>query len=251
MKLSHKILKLFISIVLIIPLAGCFKGELFIDIHPNGSATFAGSYGLNSQAKMLLGMQGQNIEEQFFDPNSDDESIRTSRWVEGEYEWVKYERDLQDFDEVNNTLNQGDLFNHFSLTRTKGLFQNQYILDAEIDFSPSDGTTTDPTGMSASNMIDFRFLARMPGTIQGNNGLMDINDPNLLIWTINIDGVTPIYAKSVTWNYLNIGLMAGVFLLLAILAIVLIVFLVLSRNKSRAVSLQDLDLSDSSVKEKE
>ena len=251
MRSSKKILKLVICLILIIPLAGCFKGEFFVDIHPNGTATVAGSYGLNSQAKMLMGMQGENIEEQFFDLNSDGESTRTSKWVDGEYEWVKVERDFDTIDEVNNSFQEVEILDHFLLTRKTGLFQNQIILDAEFDLSSTEGAATDSLGFSTSDMINFRFLARMPGTIQEKNGLTDINDPNLIVWTVNIDGITPIYAKSVTWNYLNIGLIVVGFLLLAILAIVLIVLLVLRRNKSQAVSSPDSGPSVISVDEKE
>jgi len=251
MKLPHKIFKLVICLALIIPLAGCFKGEFLIDVHPNGSATVAGSYGLNTEAKLLLGMQGENLEEQLFDLNTNGETARTSRWVDGEYEWVKVERDFDTIDEVNYNFQEVEILDHFLITRKTGLFRNQIILDAEFDFSSPEGTETDFMGFLASDMINFRYLARMPGSIQETNGLMDINDPNLLVWTINFDGVTPIYAKSVTWNYLNIGLVAAGILLLTILAIVLIVLVILSRKKSVAGNSTDLDPSVSSVNEKD
>jgi len=246
-----KILKLVISLGFIIPLAGCFKGEFFIDIHPNGSATVAGSYGLNSEAKMLLGMQGVNIEDQLFDLNTVDESARTSRWIDGDYEWVKVERDFKTLEEVNISFQDMEILDHFSLTRKTGVFQNQIILDAEFDFTSTEGTSTDSLGFSASDMINFRFLARMPGSILETNGLIDINDPGLLVWTINFDGVTPIYAKSVTWNYLNIGLIVAGILLFAILAIVVIVLMVLKSKKSLTVDSPDLEPSVSSADNKD
>lgn len=251
MRSTIKILKLVICLALIIPLAGCFKGEFFVDIHPNGSATVAGSYGLNSQAIMFLGMQDVNIEEQLFDIESEAEFTRTSRWVDGEYEWVKVERDFDSIHEVNNSFQEVEILDHFLLTRKTGFFQNQIILDVEFDFSSPDGTMPDFLGISASDMINFRFLARMPGSVQETNGLMDINDPNLLVWTINFDGVTPIYAKSVTWNYLNIGLISAGFVLLAILVIVLFVLFFLTRIKSQTVPSQELSPSVSSVNEKD
>jgi len=247
MKLSQRILKLFICLALIIPLAGCFKAEFFVDIHPNGSATFAGSYGLNSEAKMLLSMQGMDIEEQLVNLNADDESARYSRWVDGDYEWVKVEQDFETIEEVNDSFQDIGLLNHFSLTRKTGLLQNQFILDAEFDFSSTEGTSTDSLGFSASDVINFRFVARMPGSVQETNGLIDINDTSLLVWTINIDGVTPIQAKSVTWNFLNIGLIVAGIFLLAILAIVVIVLIVLKRKKSLAADSPDLDPSVSSA----
>lgn len=251
MKSSHKLLKLVICLFLTIPLAGCFKGEFFVDIHPNGSATVAGSYGLNTEAKLLLGMQGENLEEQLFDLNTNGETARTSRWVDGEYEWVKVERDFETLEEVNKSFQEVEIIDHFSLTRKTGLFQNQFILDAEFDFSTTEGTSTDSLGFSASDMINFRFLARLPGSVIETNGLKDINDPNLLVWTINIDGVSPIHAKSVTWNYLNIGLIAAGFFLLAILFILLFVLFILTRIKSQTVPSQDFVPTVSSVSEKE
>lgn len=251
MKLSNKFIKLLVCFVLTLPLAGCFKAEIFVDIHPNGSSTVAGSVGLNSQAKAFLSMGGENIEEELFGLNSNDESTRTSRWVDGEYEWVKIERDFETIEELNNAVKDSESLDHFYITRKTGLFQNQIILDGEFDLSSTGESEIDFLGLLTSDMINIRFLARMPGTIQEHNGLTDINDPNMLVWTLNFDGVTSIHAKSVTWNYLNIGLIAAGFLLLAILVIVLIVLLVIRRNKSLAVTSLDLDPSVSSVNEKD
>ncbi len=80
---------------------------------------------------------------------------------------------------------------------------------------------------------------------------MDINDPSLLVWTINFEGVTPIHAKSVTWNYLNIGLIFGGILLLTLVAILVIVLVILRRNKLVAEPASDLDPSVSPINDKD
>lgn len=242
MKSTHKILNLVICLILVLPLAGCFKGEISLDIHPDGSATLGGSYGLNQQAKILLNMQGSDLAGDLFGVDLTDASVRASSWVDGDYEWVKAETDLKDIDEVNSIINQAEFFKHFALIRKTGIFQNQIFLAAEVDFSSTEGTTGDLLGLSASDLIDFRFLARMPGKILEKNGVTDINDPNLIVWNINVDGITPIYAKSVTWNYLNIGLFAaGIILFILLIILLIVLLLVRKRKKSMAESLPGAD----------
>ncbi len=246
MKTSNKVIQILLSIFVLLPLAGCFKGEVSLDIHPNGSVTFGGSYGLTRKAKLLLNMGNSGIEEEIFGLNPGDEDVRTSMWVDGDYEWVKAEIDFESFDKVNTAFKDVDFLNHFSLSKKKGLFQDQIILDAEINFS-SDEVAPSLMGFSVGDLVDVRFIVRMPGEIQEKNGMADINDPNRIIWQIDFSRITPIHAKSVTWNYLNIGIIAAGALLCFILLIILIVFLIHQKQKkSLTVPSSDTETPDQS-----
>ena len=214
MKATIKILKILLYFLIVPLLTGCFRGEIMLDIHPDGSATIGGSYGVTSEAKLLLSMQGFDFHDVLFGDKLNDD-FRSSSWVEGNYEWVKVERDYQSFDEVIDAFKMA---NDFTLTQKKGLFQNRITLNVVFDLSANNNESLEIMGMDMipSDMLGFRFLARLPGTIKQKNGIIDIYDPNLIAWNLDTGGTTHIYAESVSWNYLNIGVFAvGILLIIA------------------------------------
>jgi hypothetical protein len=113
------------------------------------------------------------------------------------------------------------LFNHFSLTRKPGIFQNEFILDAELAALDTD-IPSDNSGIDPYAFIEMSFSARLPGKLTEANGFVDKNDPNLVVWNVEGYQTVSVKTRSVTWNWLNIfGILIGglLFVLLGIYAL--------------------------------
>lgn len=216
-----------VSFILSFALTGCFKGNVSVDIKSNGSGIVSFSFGMTQQAKALVSSQDSNFTQGIEQVMSiGDEStptdVNVTRWVDGDYEWAKVEKEFGSLDEINKVqiLNEG-LFNHFSLTRKRGILQDEFILDAELDALNSD-IPSDNSGVDPSAFIVMSFSASLPGKIVESNGLVDVNNPNRIVWNAEGNQPVSVKARSVTWNWLNIfGIIAVgfLFVLLVLLGI--------------------------------
>jgi hypothetical protein len=198
-------------------LSGCIKGNIAVDIKPNGSGIVSISFGMTQQAKALISSQGtnplQDIEQSMSDGSgSTPTDVKVTKWMEGDYEWTKAEKEFKNLDEINKVILNRSLFNHFSLTRKRGIFQDEFILDAELDALNTD-IPSDDSGIDPSAFIEMSFSTRLPGKITETNGFVDANDPNLVVWNVEGYQTVSVKARSVTWNWLNIfGILVGGFL---------------------------------------
>ena len=138
--------------------------------------------------------------------------VKVTKWMEGDYEWTKAEKEFKSLDEINKVVLNRELFNHFSLTRKRGIFQDEFILDAELDALNTD-IPSDNSGIDPFAFIEMSFSTRLPGKLTETNGFVDANDPNLVVWNAEGYQTVSVKARSVTWNWLNIfGILAGGFL---------------------------------------
>lgn len=207
----------FFLIILSFGLSGCFKGNISVDVKANGSGIVSIAFGMTQQAKALISSQGtnplQDIEQSMSDESGNvPTDVKVTRWTEGDYEWTKAEKEFKSLDEINKVILNRSLFNHFSLTRKRGIFQDEFILDAELDALNSD-IPSDNSGIDPSAFIEMSFSARLPGKITETNGFVDTNDPNLVVWNVEGYQTVSVKARSVTWNWLNIfGILTGGFL---------------------------------------
>lgn len=216
-KCKRIVLLFFILFIFSFGLSGCFKGNILVEIKSNGSGVVSIAIGLTQQAKSLLASQGvnplQEIEESMSDESGNiSADVKVTKWMDGDYEWAKAEREFKNLDEINEVILNRTLFDHFSLSRKRGVFQDRFILDAKINALnsdiPSDDSIIDPYAF-----IDMSFSAKFPGKIKEANGFVDTNDPNLITWNVEGYQSVSVNATSVTWNWLNIsGISICVFL---------------------------------------
>jgi hypothetical protein len=191
-------------------LSGCFKGEIAVDVKSNGSSVMSIAAGMTSEAKSLAYSNGGNLTQDIQQSLADEgtvsvNDITVTTWRDGDYEWAKAEREFKTLDELQRVMMNRDLFNRFSLTRKRGIFQDEFILDAELDALNDDGSFNNEFGMDPSAFIDMKFSARLPGEIVESNGFADINDPNLIVWSVEGNQPVSVRARSVVWNWLNIS----------------------------------------------
>lgn len=198
-------------------LTGCFKGNFSVDVKPNGSGVVSVSFGMTQQAKALSSSQGtnplQDIEQSLSNGSGvAPTDVTVTNWMEGDYQWTKAEKKFKSLDEINKVALDRSLFNNFSLIRKRGVFQDEFILDAELG-ALFDDLPYDNSGIDPSAFIEMNFSARLPGKLIEANGFIDANDPNLIVWNVEGYRTVSVRASSVTWNWLNIfGILAGVFL---------------------------------------
>jgi hypothetical protein len=179
---------------------------------------------MTQQAKALIDSQSanpfQNMKKTLADATGATQDVQLTTWIDGDYEWAKVEKGFSNLDEVSKILkNDKGLFNNFSLIRKRGIFQDEFILEAE--FAPLNNSTSsrNDSGVDPSAFIQMSFSARLPGKIIETNGLRDINDPNRIVWNMQSKQSVAISARSTTWNWINIFITAGFLLLLGVVAI--------------------------------
>lgn len=204
-----------VAFISIFGLTGCFKGDISVDIKANGTGLVSVAFGMTQQAKALVANQGENPFQDMRQSMSDGSGntptdVNVTKWMDGDYEWQKAEKEFKSLDEINAVMANKSLFNKFSLTRKRGIFQDEFILDAEFDALNSD-MPADDSGVDPSAFIEMSFTARMPGNIVETNGFSDINDANRLVWNMASNQTVSIFARSTSWNWLNIfGILVGV-----------------------------------------
>jgi hypothetical protein len=207
-------------------LAGCVKGDISVDVRENGTGVLSVSLGLTQQAKALLSSQGstplQMLEQSMSNgPDSTSADVKIDRWTEGDYEWVKAEKEFKTLAEINADMLKRPLFKHFSLSRRRGVIQDEFILDAELDALNAD-MPTDYGSPDAAGIGEINFSARLPGSITETNGFSDAKDPRHFLWSMQSNQTVPIRMRSLVWNWGNIlGMLVvgAVFVALGIFAV--------------------------------
>lgn len=212
--INRTIVYCFIAFITTIGLTGCFKGDISVDIKANGTGLVSVAFGMTQQAKALVANQGENPFQDMRQSVSDGSGntptdVNVTKWMDGDYEWQKAEKEFKSLDEINAVMTNKALFNKFSLTRNRGIFQDEFILDAEFDALNSD-MPADDSGVDPSAFIEMSFSVKMPGEIMETNGFSDLNDANRLVWNMASNQTVSIFARSTSWNWLNIfGILVG------------------------------------------
>jgi hypothetical protein len=225
-----------ISTLMLTGLAGCFKSEVAMDVKSSGAGTISVSAGMTQQAQTFASDMGKNPLDGLEENLSTRigmalTGIEVKRWKEGEYDWVGVTKTFGSLEEINQLMGSSTLFNRFSLTRKRGILQDEFILDAEL---PALGGAVPPEYLlvDMSEYMQMNFSARLPGTILETNGAADANDPNRMVWKVPLDKPVSIKARSLAWNWLNvIGIAAAVLILAAAGISALAVFIIRKRKK--------------------
>jgi hypothetical protein len=225
-----------VLLMVVVGTSGCFKADISVTLKANGSGILGVAVGVTQQAKALLSSQGgddplKSLQDQLSQQGGQKaEDVAVTKWVDGDYEWMKAERPFRNLDEINALMGQNQMFNRFSLTRNRGFLQDEYVLDAELnkinDKMPGGGEGIN-LDIDPAAFIGIKFTAVLPGKIVESNGFADAENPHQLSWTAQGNQVVPIQAKAVVWNWLVILVLLlgiGLILALGIAALVLFVF---------------------------
>lgn len=211
--IKRNILLCAISVVMAVGLTGCFKGNISVDVGWSGLADVSVALGMTQQAQSMIASQGQNPFQDMRKTMADTTGnipvgVEVKQWREGDYDWMSATKKFMTLDQVNAVMANKTLFTHFSLTRNRGIFRDEFILDAELAAlgadMPQNEFNIDPTAF-----INMGFSARLPGTIEETNGFADLEDPNLIKWNAKGYQNVSIRAKSLSWNWINLFLMMG------------------------------------------
>lgn len=226
--LTNRITLFVVLVLSVLALSSCVKVEINLDIHQNGSILMSAALGLTTQAESMLKSSNSEPITPFADllgRQTVDPSVKVTSWVDGDYAWVKYEKELQTPGEVNQLFTESKLFNKFSLTQTRGLLQNKYSLDAKLAPVSTDEQVAQmaPLGINITSIVSLRFSVRMPGKILYTNGIPDKNDPNLIYWDIQANNPVEIQARSVSTNLTTLLLaLFGIIIIASIVVLVLL-----------------------------
>lgn len=225
---------LIVGIITAIGLSGCFKGEVSVDIKPNGSGIISASIGMTQQARSLVASQGsdpfQDIKKSLADETGATQNVKFTTWIDGDYEWAKAEKEFTHLDEISKILSDNKFFNNFSIIRKRGLIQDQFTLEAES--APLNSNTSgNDSGVDPSAFIQMSLSARLPGKIIETNGIRDINDPNRIVWNIASKQSVSIKARSTVWNWFNILVITGFLLLIGGVAVSGVTYFVYAQSQ--------------------
>jgi hypothetical protein len=245
-KIKRTLILCVVGIIATIGLTGCFKGEVSIDVKQNGTGTISLAIGMTQQAKALAASQSSNpsqdISKSLADGIGATPNVKSTTWIDGDYEWTKAEKEFANLDEINKALGGNKLFNNFSLTRSHSLLRDEFTLEAE--FAPlnnnasgnNSGIQVDP-----SAFIQMSFSARLPGKIVETNGLTDINDPNRMVWAMASKQSVSIKARSTAWNWTSIVAISGFLFFIGVVIVGGVGFVVHARlQKGKALKKNQL-----------
>ena len=227
------------AMIATIGLTGCVKAEISVDVKQNGSGTLSMAIGITQQAKALASNQGsdpiQEMKKAFAESTGEAQDVKVTTWIDGDYEWAKAEKEFANLDEINNAFTENKAFNKFFLARNRSLFRDEFMIDAE--FAPLDGGSAagNDFGVDPSTVIQLSFSLRLPGKIIETNGLRDKNDPNRIVWDVESKQAVSIKARSMSWNWINIFIIAGLLLLFGIVALGGVGYFVYARSKKNKV----------------
>src|SRR4030095_4628631 len=103
-KIKRTTILCIVGIIATLGLTGCFKGEVSVDVKPNGSGILSLAIGMTQQAKALASSQGtdplQDINKSLANGASTAKDVKVTTWIDGDYEWTKAEKVFASPDEI-------------------------------------------------------------------------------------------------------------------------------------------------------
>lgn len=204
---------LLVASALALLLSGCIKAQMTIIVEPDGSGTFGIAIGMTQLAVSLAGTDGeslmQRLSQEMSTQNEGGGNVVVRRWTEGEYEWIETTRHFASLDEMNSLVGDIELFERFSLTRRRGLFRDQFVLDALLAPLLENQERPEDLIIDPSGMFEFRVSVRLPGDVTQTNGIF-AGDSNTMLWIVNNYEPLEMHAVSEVWNWFNIGVLSAI-----------------------------------------
>ena len=222
-------------------LTGCVKSEVSVDVNTDGSGLVGIAIGMTQEAKSMLDLQGLGLsteggikgqlEKMMLNQAISTTGVQFDTWTDGDYEWLKMEKEAGSVEEINQLAAQSNLFKSFTLTQKIGFFQNEFNLNAEI--SPLTAGLPDLGGfqLDTSSMMEVRFALSLPGSVTQTNGTQNPAEPNKMTWVVQGSQPMVVQASSVAWNWLNIGLVMSALAVLMIVLVILAVLVIIKASR--------------------
>ena len=224
-----------------IGLTGCIKVDVSTEIKSNGSGIVGISFGLNSEAKTFISSQGgvpDNAMETLLNTeNISKEGFKVTTWVDGDYEWTKAEKEVLSVDDINSTFSGNNLFTRYDLVHKRGFLKDEFILDAELAPLAIDESISE-IDIPITSFIQLTYSLKLPGKIEETNGVPDVNNANLLVWTAQEEAVS-MQARSTSWNWLKLLLLGGGIFLFIVLVVIMLLLVGFRSKKSSPPQSQD------------
>jgi len=204
---------LLVASMLSLVLSGCIKARMAIIVEPDGSGTLGMAVGMTQQAMSLAGADGeslmQRLSREMSSQEQSSEDVTVRRWTEGEYEWTEATSSFADLDDLNSRLGDTELFERFSVTRKRGLFKDQFVLDAQLAPLLEDEERPEYLIIDPSGMFEFQVSICLPGDVTQTNGVF-ASDLSTVLWTVSNYEPLEMHAVSKMWNWFNVMILSAI-----------------------------------------
>lgn len=223
-------------------LSGCIKMRVDVEVNPDETGTIAVGVGMTQEFFEFSGETSEEAMEDMKDEIAlaDEEDVEVESFTEGDYEWVQAIVEFEDLDELEDLVEEMEMFENFSLTTSGGALGTTYDFEGEFlpltefmgNESGEDMGDMGDFGMDMGDIFDMEFRMTLPGAVQDTNG--EEQDDGSITWELTGDDDLEIFAttsKSILGGLTggaNIGyILGGALLLLCCGGIVVIVAVVL------------------------
>jgi len=257
----QRVLQRSLVIILALFLSGCITANTSLVINPDGSGELTNSIGFPYQLIAL--MSSKNI-----DPVSDlrkslvkqlEYKVDSDRWNDRGFEWLQLIRPFDNPDELNSLAIKQPFVDSFRLWHERHFLKDWFTINAQFTFDQSSNPFLDImskdqvfSNFDAEAPIDLKISLRLPGKILETNGEYD-SFTKTVLWESNDLNTIEIFARSESWNMINIAF-AVALALLAIVLVALIIKILLrvrKRNKPLEEEVVSQRIADSIQAEEE
>lgn len=218
-------------------LSGCFKADVSLEVRENGSGLIGLAFGVDDQSKAFLSDEGFDFMElvsQAMNQNLDENEVKMFTWDDGQYEWSQITREFSSMNHINEELGATKIFKAFSLQKKLGLFQNTFILEAELAPLNESLPGSEDAIFNIGSIMEATFSVKLPGEIETTNGAFTHQNAEEVVWNLRGDQPIMIHARSVTRNWVGIStvIALGALILLGIGVLFIgVIWMLLVNNK--------------------
>ncbi len=228
MKRLRKYVLLLLVLVAALALSGCIKVRVVLNLEEGESGTYGIGMGMTQEAVSFFASMGEGdpmdemVEELKSSPEFADKEFVVNEWTDGEYQWVEAVVPFENLEELQEAIDQSDMFDSFSLTHEPGLLTDRYVLDAQMAAMEMEGMEgmdtegmegmegTEGTegmegmegmeglegleGMDPSTLITAELVVHLPGDVVETSGTQGDRDGTpVMIWTVDTTGPTGVH----------------------------------------------------------
>ena len=222
---SRKILAL-LGVVLLLALTGCVRFQADLSVDENGrldgsiivAVITDDDPGSAENAKIKVGQ----IEQQLLPTLRGADGVTAQPYEEGDYVGERFTLNGTPIEALNGEGDEGAI----SLTRVA----DRYRFAGELDLTPGDGED-DPAVEGDPKDADIRVSMHFPGEVYSHNGTLD---GTTVTWTTSLEGKVDMHAMASSrapWTP-SIALIAGVLVVAALLAGVIVLYVRRGRRES-------------------
>ena len=218
-------------------LSGCFKADVSLEVRENGSGLIGLAFGVDDQSKAFLSDEGFDFIElvsQAMNQNLDENEVKMFTWDDGEYEWSQITREFSSLNHINQELGASEIFKAFSLQKKRGIFQNTFILEAELAPLNESLPSSEGAIFNIGSIMEATFSVKLPGEIERTNGAFRNQNAEEVVWNLRGDQPIVVHARSVTRNWVGISAviaLGGLMFLGFVVLSIGVIWIMLVKNK--------------------